>query len=104
MKNALDWGSRIPGNVGFKGKAASIISAGGGLRGGRGQYHLRQVGVYLDLFFLNQPEVMLSAFDGTFHKESGELVSDDAKSLIVLQLQALKALTVKMNPTLKSDA
>ena len=41
LKNALDWGSLIPNNEGFKGKAASIISSGGGFRGGRSQYHVR---------------------------------------------------------------
>ena len=35
LKNALDWGSRLPGNEGFKSKAASMISCGGGFRGGR---------------------------------------------------------------------
>jgi chromate reductase, NAD(P)H dehydrogenase (quinone) len=98
LKNALDWGSRLPGNVGFKGKPASMISAGGGLKGGRAQYHLRQVGVFLDLFFVNKPEVMLSAFDGTFDMKTGELISEDAKASIVLQLEALKALALKLNP------
>ena len=41
-----------------------MISCGGGFRGGRSQYHLRQVCVFLDLFVLNKPEVFLSAFDG----------------------------------------
>jgi len=49
LKNALDWGSRLPGNEGFKGKAASLISSGGGMRGSRSQYHARQVAVFLDL-------------------------------------------------------
>ncbi len=98
LKNALDWGSRMPGNIGFKGKPASIISAGGGMKGGRSQYHLRQVGVFLDLFILNRPEVMLSAFDGTFDMQTGALVSEDAKSRLVLQLEALRDMTLKLKP------
>ena len=98
LKNALDWGSRLPGNEGFKGKAASMISSGGGFRGGRSQYHLRQVAVFLDLFVLNKPEVFLSAFDGTFDKESSELVSTDKQELLVQQLTALKELSLKLNP------
>ena len=98
LKNALDWGSRIPGNEGFKGKAAAIMSAGGGLRGGRSQYHLRQVAVFLDLFVLNKPEVMLSAFDGTFDKETGELVSERSQQKVVEQLEALKELAIKLKP------
>ena len=99
MKNALDWGSRLNGNVGFKGKAASIISVGGGLKGGRSQYHLRQVAVFLDLFVLNKPEVMLSGFDGTFDAE-GKLVDDASKERMVQQLEALKELSLKLNPKL----
>ena len=98
LKNALDWGSRLPGNEGFKSKAASMISCGGGFRGGRSQYHLRQVCVFLDLFVLNKPEVFLSAFDGTFDKESSELVSTDKQELLVQQLGALKDLSLKLNP------
>jgi len=98
LKNALDWGSRLPGNAGFKGKAASMISAGGGLRGSRSQYQLRQVAVFLDLFVLNKPEVMLSSFDGTFEKETAELVSDHAQEQLVQQLEALKELSLKLNP------
>jgi len=98
LKNALDWGSRIPGNEGFQGKAASIISAGGGLRGGRSQYHLRQVTVFLDLHVLNKPEVMLSSFDGTFDKETSKLVSEHAQESLVKQLGALQELSLKLNP------
>ena len=46
LKNAIDWASRPP-NV-WAGKAAAIVSAGGGFGGGRAQYHLRQIGVFLD--------------------------------------------------------
>ena len=98
LKNALDWGSRLPDNEGFKGKAASLISAGGGFRGGRSQYHVRQVAVFLDLFVLNKPEVFLSSFDGTFDKESSELVSEHAQESLVKQLGALKELSLKLNP------
>lgn len=59
LKNALDWASRPP-NV-WAGKAAAIVSTGGGPGGGaRAQYHLRQIGVFLDLHFINKPELMLS--------------------------------------------
>lgn len=96
LKNALDWGSRMPGNEGFKGKAAAIISAGGGFRGGRSQYHLRQVAVFLDLYVLNKPEVFLSAFDGTFDKVTSELVSTQSQEKLLEQLEALKMLGQKL--------
>ncbi|KAM2196162.1 hypothetical protein ACFX1R_030077 [Malus domestica] len=53
LKNALDWASRPP-NV-WADKAAAIISASGGSGGSRSQYHLRQIGVFLDLHFINKP-------------------------------------------------
>jgi chromate reductase len=98
LKNALDWGSRVKDNVGFKGKAASLISVGGGLKGGRSQYHLRQVAVFLDLFVLNKPEVMLSGFDGTFDAQ-GQLVDGASKERMTQQLEALKELSLKLNPS-----
>ncbi len=59
---------------------------------------LRQVCVFLDIFVLNKPEVFLSAFDGTFDKETSELVSTDKQELLVQQLEALKELSLKLNP------
>ncbi|CAL5381564.1 unnamed protein product [Camellia sinensis] len=60
LKNAIDWTSRPP-NV-WADKAAAIVSAGGGFGGGLSQYHLRQIGVYIDLHFINKPEFFLNAF------------------------------------------
>ncbi|KDP40538.1 hypothetical protein JCGZ_24537 [Jatropha curcas] len=60
LKNALDWASRPPNC--WADKAAAIVSAGGGLGGGLAQYHLRQIGVFLDLHFINKPVFFLNAF------------------------------------------
>ncbi|KAL8546924.1 hypothetical protein ACS0TY_006587 [Phlomoides rotata] len=68
LKNALDWGSRPP-NV-WANKTAAVVSAAGGSKGQRSQYHLRQIGVFLDLHFINKPEFFLNVhqsprkFDG----------------------------------------
>lgn len=60
MKNALDWLSRVE-NQPFNGKAASILGASPGKLGtARMQYHLRQIGVFLNLSFMNRPEIMIS--------------------------------------------
>ena len=96
LKNALDWASRAPGNELLKGKATAIVSAAGGAKGARAQYHLRQVGVFLDLHFVNKPEVMFSAFDGSFDKE-GNLVSDDGQKRVLQQMEALQELSKKMS-------
>ncbi|KAF2322521.1 hypothetical protein GH714_017425 [Hevea brasiliensis] len=60
LKNAIDWASLAPNCWGDK--AAAVVSAGGGFGGGRSQYHLRQIGVYLDLHFINKPEFFLNVF------------------------------------------
>ncbi len=64
LKNALDWVSRDSRKP-FDKKFASIIGASPGSVGtARMQYHLRQVGVFLNINFLNRPEVMIgNAFE-----------------------------------------
>ena len=39
------------------------------------QYHLRQIGVYLNLQFLNKPEVMISS---SFDKVKNGVIQDEA--------------------------
>lgn len=65
LKNGIDWISRHPDKP-FAGKKAAIIGGSPGRLGAsRCHYHLRQVGVTLDLRFINQPEVMV----GEIHKK-----------------------------------
>ena len=60
LKNAIDWLSRLDPQP-LAGKPATIIGASPGNVGtARMQYHLRQVGVFLDINFMNKPEVMIS--------------------------------------------
>ena len=66
LKNALDWLSREAAPTPLDGKAACIIGAGGSMGTARAQYHLRQVGVYLNLRFLNRPELFANAFGPAF--------------------------------------
>lgn len=73
LKNALDALSRQSPQP-FAGKPATIVGASPGNAGtARMQYHLRQVGVFLDLHFLNKPEVMIS---GAFSKMNGDRIVD----------------------------
>lgn len=88
LKNALDWASRAPDNQLLAGKAAAVLGAGGGMGTSRAQYHLRQVGVYLDLHFVNKPEVFVNAFAGTFAAD-GSLQDDKVKALISQLMMAL---------------
>lgn len=89
LKNALDWISRLDQQP-LAGKAAGIIGASGGILGtARAQYHLRQIGVFLDLRFLNRPEVMIGAaherFDG-----NGKLTDAKTRELLAKFVAALR--------------
>ena len=94
LKNALDWASREPDNRLLAGKAAAIMGAGGGMGTSRAQYHLRQVGVFLDLHFVNKPEVFVNAFSGVFAAD-GALQDDKIRANIQAQLIALQALVTQ---------
>jgi chromate reductase len=95
LKNALDWASREPNNQLLAGKAAAIMGAGGGMGTSRAQYHLRQVGVFLDLHFVNKPEVFANAFSPSFDA-NGQLVDEKLQALILQQLTALQQLSSKL--------
>ena len=59
LKNAIDWGSRIP-DPPYVGKATAIISASVSPVGGvRAQYHLRHMCVSLNCFCMNTPQVYI---------------------------------------------
>lgn len=95
LKNAIDWASRPPEQP-FAGKPAAILGASGGRMGTvRAQYHLRQVMVFLNVWALNQPEVMISSAQNVFD-EDGRLKDDFIRDLIRQQLQALYDWTLKL--------
>ncbi|KAK6143255.1 hypothetical protein DH2020_023603 [Rehmannia glutinosa] len=95
LKNAIDWASRPP-NV-WADKAAAVVSTGGGFGGGRSQYHLRQIGVYLDLHFINKPEFFLNAFQPPAKFDSdGNLIDDAAKAKLKDVLLSLYAFTLRL--------
>lgn len=73
------------------------MSTGGGFGGGRGQYHLRQLGVFLDLHFINKPEFFLNAFQppAKFDGE-GNLIDEAAKEKLKQVLLSLQAFTLRL--------
>lgn len=96
LKNAIDWASREP-NV-WADKAAAIVSVGGGFGGGRSQYHLRQIGVYLNLHFINKPEFFLNAFQPPPKFDSdGNLIDPEAKERLRSVLLALQNFTLRLH-------
>lgn len=95
LKNAIDWASRPP-NV-WADKAAAIISASGGSGGSRSQYHLRQIGVFLDLHFINKPELFINAYHppGKFDK-NGDLIDAETKENLKKVLLSLQTFTLRL--------
>src|ERR1041385_718761 len=82
LKNAIDWASRPYGDSAWSGKPAAIMGASVGVFGtARAQYHLRQVMVFLNMFPLNQPEVMISQASKRFDAQ-GNLTDEDTRNHI----------------------
>lgn len=89
LKNAIDWASRPYGDSAWNGKPAAIMGASVGTIGtARAQYHLRQIFVFLNMFPLNQPEVMIGTATERFDKE-GNLTDETTKNFIRELLQNL---------------
>jgi chromate reductase, NAD(P)H dehydrogenase (quinone) len=82
LKNAIDWACRPYGDSVWSGKAAAVMSASPSAIGtARAQYHLRQILVALNLFTLNQPEVVIADAAHRFD-EKGNLIHEPTKQLI----------------------
>jgi len=97
LKNAIDWASRPP-NQPFDGKPVAIMGASGGVLGtARAQYHLRQTCVFLNMFPVNKPEVMIPQAQNRFDAE-GRLTDETAKGLIKQLMESLQAWTQRHMP------
>jgi chromate reductase len=89
LKNAIDWASRPYGDSAWNGKPAAIMGASiGAIATARAQYHLRQMMVFLNMFPINQPEVMIGNAQDRFDAE-GNLTDDATKKFISLLIQNL---------------
>ena len=90
LKNAIDWLSRLP-NQPFAGKPMGILGASMGAIGtARGQYHLRQVMVFLDAHIMNKPEVMVGTAHTKFDGE-GKLTDTSTKEHLTKFMTAFEA-------------
>lgn len=91
LKNAIDWASRPYGDSAWAGKPAAIMGASiGSIATARAQYHLRQMFVFLNIFAVNQPEVMIGSAQDKFDAE-GNLTDETTKKLIRQLLENLIA-------------
>ena len=89
LKNAIDCASRPYRDNALNGKPVAIMSASTGKLGGaRMQYHLRQTFVFLNMYPINKPEVMLPYAEQQFDA-SGRLTNEETRKLIRQLLEAL---------------
>jgi chromate reductase len=96
LKNAIDWASRPYGDSAWEGKPVAVMGASVGTLGtARAQYHLRQSFVFLNMYPLNQPEVMIANATERFDAD-GNLLDEKAKDLIRQLLRSLVAWTRRL--------
>ena len=96
LKNAIDWASRPYGDSAWEGKPVAVMGAAGGpLGSARAQYHLRQMFVFLNMFPVNKPEVMISAAHEKFDAQ-GNLTNEHSRKLIRQLLENLVAWTLRL--------
>ena len=89
LKNAIDWASRPYGDSAWDGKPVAIMGASVGMLGtARAQYHLRQCFVFLNMYPLNKPEVMIANAAERFD-DKGNLTDDDTREHIKKLVEAL---------------
>lgn len=88
LKNAIDWLSRIESQPFNNKKAAIIGGSPGAIGSARMQYELRKVGVFLNLHFLNKPEIMLSSMFDKFDA-NGKLTDEATLAFLKKHQKAL---------------
>jgi chromate reductase len=87
LKNAIDWVSRTPDQP-FANKPVAIQSATGGpLGGGRMQYHMRTMLVFLDAVVFNKPEIFVGMAQTKFDEKTGELKDETTRNFVRQQLE-----------------
>jgi chromate reductase len=88
LKNAIDWVSRVP-NQPFTGKPVAIQSASAGpLGGGRMQYSLRQVLLFLNATTFGRPEIFIGNCSTRIDAKTGQITDPQTVELIRQQLAA----------------
>ena len=101
LKNAIDWASRPYGDSAWNGKPVAVMGASVGVSGTvRAQYHLRQMFVFLNMYPVNQPEVMIGSAAKRFDQQ-GKLTDENSRKLIQQLLQELVRWTRQLQNAVK---
>jgi chromate reductase, NAD(P)H dehydrogenase (quinone) len=96
LKNVIDWASRPYGDSAWDGKPALIMGASvGAIATARMQYHLRQIMVFLNMYPLNRPEVMIGTAQDKFDAD-GKLTDDSTRDHLRQAVSALAEWTRKL--------
>lgn len=96
LKNALDSASRPYGDNALDGKPVAIMGASVGMLGtARAQYHLRQCCVFLNMYPLNRPEVLVPFVHDKVDSD-GRLTDVKTREKIGELLEALVSATKKL--------
>jgi chromate reductase len=86
LKNAIDWASRAPDQP-FNGKKAVVMTASNGALGGAfANHHLRQVLVYLNVFVLPGPEVVVGHAPTKI--TDGRLVDEATRTMVKRHIES----------------
>ncbi len=97
LKNAIDWASRPYGDNAFDGKPVALMGASVGQFGtARAQYHLRQSFVFLNMYPVNRPEVMVPFAEAKID-QTGRLTDETARQRIKELLVTLSAWTKRVS-------
>lgn len=97
LKNAIDVASRPYGDSAWDGKPALIIGASiGNIATARAQYDLRKIMVFLNMFPINRPEVMIGTCGDKFDAD-GNLSDETTKGIIKDAVAALAAWTRRLS-------
>lgn len=103
LKNAIDWASRPYGDNAFDGKPVAVMGASiGALGTARAQYDLRRSFVFLNMFPLNQPEVMVPFAQDKVDGE-GRVTDEKTRKKIRELLESLVAWARRMKPAEEND-
>jgi chromate reductase len=99
LKNAIDWASRPPGDNSWDGKPIAIMSASIGMLGGaRAQYHLRQIFVYINMFPVIRPEVIVPFAQDKIDQD-GRVTDEKTRRKIKELLESLVSWTKRLKGT-----
>jgi chromate reductase, NAD(P)H dehydrogenase (quinone) len=96
LKNSIDWASRPYGDNPFDGKPVAIMSASPGMLGGaNAQFHLRQTCVFLNMYPINKPLVIVTFAQDKFDA-NGKLLDNNTKKFLGQLLENLAKWTRKL--------